>query len=315
MDSMEEDKKKLLKQLETEGDRCVVDLYNKYQDQQDNYIDITGYKKTAEELKNIRDAIHDEMNLKYNVAKEKRDVIDAGKGAILNVPGFFKKQAKVTEEAGKINKERLEYENAVKEARNETEQRLIERVKVDYKKCFEDRRNSIVIGSHDYWVDSSKQFKELLMKIVTGSNLAQEEKDDLNFYITNYELNEFEDNADQIFDADMFGKFLIEWEHLRILNIGELDLKKIANTFNDQLSKSIFNIYYTVKSKHTEEFDKWVRRFQLDVEENIVSLNPNLREINAMIEEETRRIDEMTERKNQIVSYHNDVIRMLDWRF
>lgn len=314
MDAMEEDKKKLLKQLENEGDNCVEILYKKYQDQQDQYIDFSGYKKTTEELKLIRDAIRDEMFIKYNVAKEKKDVIDAGKGAILNVPNLFKKQAKVSEEAGKVNKERIEYEQAVKAARNETEQRLIDRVKSDYKQCFENRRNSIITGSHDYWIDSSKQFKELLMKIVTGSNLAQEEKDDLNFYITNYGLNEFEDNADQIFDADMFEKFLIEWDHLRILNIGELDLKKIANTFNQQLEKSIFDIYYTVKAKHTEEFDKWVNRFQLDIEENIVSLNPNLREINEMIEEETRKIDEMTDRKNQIVSYHKDVVRMLDWR-
>lgn len=314
MDAMEEDKKKLLKQLENEGDNCVEILYKKYQDQQDQYIDFSGYKKTTEELKLIRDAIRDEMFIKYNVAKEKKDVIDAGKGAILNVPNLFKKQAKVSEEAGKVNKERIEYEQAVKAARNETEQRLIDRVKSDYKQCFENRRNSIITGSHDYWIDSSKQFKELLMRIVTGSNLAQEEKDDLNFYITNYGLNEFEDNADQIFDADMFEKFLIEWDHLRILNIGELDLKKIANTFNQQLEKSIFDIYYTVKAKHTEEFDKWVNRFQLDIEENIVSLNPNLREINEMIEEETRKIDEMTDKKNQIVSYHKDVVRMLDWR-
>ena len=192
---------------------------------------------------------------------------------------------------------------------------LIERVKSDYKHSFEERRNSIIIGSHDYWVEASKIYKDLLMKIVTGSDLAQEEKDDLNIYITNYELSDFEDNADQIFDADMFEKFLIDWENLKFLNIGSLDLKKIANTFNEQLAKSIFEIYFTVKSKHVEEFDKWINKFQLDIEENIVSLNPNLREINEMIEEETRRINEMTERKNKIVGYQNEVIKMLDWRF
>ena len=152
------------------------------------------------------------------------------------------------------------------------------------------------------------------MKIVTGSDLSQEDKDNLTFYITNYELSEFEDNADQIFDADMFEKFLIEWNNLRFLNIGELDLKKIAITFNTNLAKSIFEIYYAVKTKHTEEFNKWATRFQYDIEENIVSLNPNLREINAIIEEETRRIEEMTDRKNRIVGYHNDVKKMLDWR-
>ena len=76
----------------------------------------------------------------------------------------------------------------------------------------------------------------------------------------------------------------------------------------------MFDIYYTVKSKHVEEFSRWVNRFQYDIEENIVNLNPDLREINALIEEETRRIDEMTSRKEKIVAYHNDVIKMLDWR-
>ena len=190
----------------------------------------------------------------------------------------------------------------------------LERVKRDYRICFEERRDAIVVGSHDYWVESSKLYKELLMKIVTGSDLSQEDKDNLTFYITNYELSEFEDNADQIFDADMFEKFLIEWNNLRFLNIGELDLKKIAITFNTNLAKSIFEIYYAVKTKHTEEFNKWATRFQYDIEENIVSLNPNLREINEIIEEETRRIEEMTDRKNRIVGYHNDVKKMLDWR-
>jgi hypothetical protein len=113
----------------------------------------------------------------------------------------------------------------------------------------------------------------------------------------------------------MFEKFLIEWKSLRFLNIGELDLKKIANTFNSNLGQSIFEIYYAVKTKHTEEFTKWIARFQYDIEDNIVSLNPNLREINALIEEETRRIQEMTDRKNKIVEYHSDVKKMLDWRF
>ena len=314
MKEMEANKQKLLSELKSKGDECETDLFEKYQAQQDQFIDISKYKKMPEELKLIRDAISSDMQLKYNVVKEKKDVIEASKGAILSVPNIFKKQTKVSEEAGKVNKERLEYEQALKSARAETEQRLIDRVKSDYKQCFEDRRNSIIVGSHDYWVESSKHFKELLMKIVTGSDLAQEEKDDLNLYITNYELNDFEDNADQIFDADMFEKFLIEWENLRFLNIGELDLKKIANTFNEQLGKSIFEIYFTVKSKHEEEFGKWVERLQYDIEENIVSLNPNLREINALIEEETRRIDEMTDRKDRIVGYHKDVINMLGWR-
>lgn len=314
MKAMEENKKNLLKQLKAEGDRCVSDLNAKYQVQQDKIIDITCYKKSTDELKSIREVKRTEMYAKYDVAKEKQDLVDAGKGAILNVPNFFKKQAKVSDEAGKVNKERLEYEQAVKSANAETEKLLIERVKSDYKQCFEERTNQIIVGSHDYWVEGSKIYKDLLMKIVTGSDLAQEEKEDLNIYITNYELSDFEDNADQIFDADMFEKFLIDWETLKFLNIGGLDLKKIANTFNEQLSKSIFEIYYTVKSKHIEEFDKWVNQFQLDIEENIVSLNPNLREINEMIEEETRRINEMTERKNQIVGYQNDVIKMLDWR-
>lgn len=314
MEAMEESKKKLLSQLETEGNHCVSELNSKYQEQQDRILDISRYKKTSDELKNIREVIRDEMYKKYEVAKEKQDVVDAGKGAILSVPNFFKKQAKVSDEAGKVNKERLEYEQAVKSAKAETEQRLIERVKGDYKQCFEEKRNSIIVGSHDYWVESSKIYKDLLMKIVTGSDLAQEEKDDLNLYITNYEINEFEDNADQIFETDMFEKFLIEWNNLRFLNIGGLDLKKIANTFNDELGKAIFEIYFTVKSKHVEEFDKWVKTFQFDIEENIVNLNPDLREINELIEEETRRINEMTERKEQIVRYQKDVTNMLDWR-
>lgn len=314
MQAMEENKKNLLNQLKSEGDHCETDLNAKYQAQQDKIIDITRYKKSTDELKSIREVKRYEMYAKYDVEKEKQDLVDAGKGAILNVPNFFKKQAKVSDAAGKVNKERIEFEQALKAANAETDQLLIERVKTDYKQCFEERANSIIIGSHDYWVESSKIYKDLLMKIVTGSDLAQEEKDDLNIYITNYELSDFEDNADQIFDADMFEKFLIDWEKLKFLNIGGLDLKKIANTFNEQLAKSIFEIYFTVKTKHMEEFDKWVNRFQLDIEENIVSLNPNLREINEMIEEETRRINEMTERKNQIVKYQNDVIKMLDWR-
>ena len=314
MKAMEENKKNLLNQLKSEGNQCETELNAKYQAQQDKIIDITQYKKSTDELKSIREAIRADMYAKYDVEKEKQDVVDAGKGAILNVPNFFKKQAKVSDEAGKVNKERIEYEQAVKAAKAETEQLLIERVKSDYKQSFEERRNSIIIGSHDYWVEASKVYKDLLMRIVTGSDLAQEEKDDLNIYITNYELSDFEDNADQIFDSDMFEKFLIDWQNLKFLSIGGLDLKKIANTFNEQLAKSIFEIYFTVKSRHVEEFDKWVNKFQLDIEENIVSLNPNLREINEMIEEETRRINEMTERKNQIVGYQNDVIKMLDWR-
>ena len=314
MKAMEENKKSLLDQLATEGSKCSSELLAEYQTKQVQLTDISRYKKSADELKLIRDAIRDEMNAKYEVEKEKKDVFDAGKGAIFNVPNFFKKQASVADEAGKINKERKEYEQAVKAARSETEQRLIERIKTDYKQCFEERRNAIVIGSHNYWVDGSQEFKNLLMKIVTCSNLAQEEKDGLNLYITNYELNDFEDNADQIFDADMLEKFLIEWKNLRLLNVGELDIKKIVNTFNEQLEKIVFDIYYTVKSKHVEEFSRWVNRFQYDIEENIVNLNPDLREINALIEEETRRIDEMTSRKERIVAYHNNVIKMLDWR-
>lgn len=314
MKAMEENKKALLDQLATEGSKCSSEMLANYQAKQDQLTDVSRYKKTSDELKLIKEAIRDEMNTKYDVEKEKKDVFDAGKGAIFNVPNFFKKQANVTDEAEKIKKERQEYEQAVKAAKSETEQRLIDRIKTDYKQCFEERRNSIVLGSHDFWVDSSKQFKNMLMSIVTGSNLAQEEKDGLNLYITNYVLNDFEDNADQIFDADMLEKFLIEWKSLRFLNIGELDIKKVVSTFNEQLEKIVFDIYYTVKSKHVEEFSKWVNRFQYDIEENIVNLNPDLREINALIEEETRRIDEMSSRKEKIVGYHNDVIKMLDWR-
>lgn len=314
MQAMEEDKKNLLKQLKTEGDQYVSDLNAKYKELQDKFIDITRYKKSTEELKSIREVKHTDMYAKYDVAKEKQDLVDAGKDAIRGVPNYFKKQAKISDAADKVNKERVEYEMAVKAANAETDQLLIERVKTDYKICFEERTNYIITGSHDYWVEGSKIYKDLLMRIVTGSELAQEEKDDLKLYITNYELSDFEDNADQIFDADMFEKFLIDWDKLKFLNIGGLDLKKIANTFNEQLAKSTFEIYFTVKSKHVEEFDKWVNKFQLDIEENIVSLNPNLREINELIEEETRRINEMTERKKQIVGYQNDVIKMLDWR-
>ncbi|MCR5049283.1 MAG: dynamin family protein [Saccharofermentans sp.] len=314
MKAMEENKKNLLNQLATEGSKCSSEMLTNYQAKLVQMMDVSRYKKTADELKLIKEAIRDDMNAKYEVEKEKKDVFDAGKGAIFNVPNFFKKQANVADEAEKIKKERQEYEQAVKSAKSETEQRLIDRIKTDYKQCFEERRNLIVLGSHDFWVESSKKFKDLLMSIVTGSNLAQEEKDGLNLYITNYVLTDFEDNADQIFDADMLEKFLIEWKNLRFLNVGELDIKKIVNTFNEQLEKIVFDIYYTVKSKHVEEFSKWVNKFQYDIEENIVNLNPDLREINALIEEETRRIDEMSSRKEKIVGYHNDVIKMLDWR-
>ena len=311
---LEEDKKTLLHQLKSEGNKRTGEMYLEYQNQQDALVNVDKYKKTQAELKQIRDAIYDDMQVKYDVAKERRDVLKAGKGAILSVSNILKNQTTVTEEADKINKERLEYEQAIKDAKTETDERLIERVKSDYKQCFEDKRNTIVLGSRDYWVNNSIQYKELLMSIVTGSELAQEEKDGLNFYITNYKLSDFEDNADKIFDANMFERFLIEWNKLRLLNVGELDLKKIANTFNEHLDKSVFEIYYTVKTKHESEFDKWVRRFQYDIEENIVNLNPNLREINSIIEEETRRINDLVDRKEKIVGYRNDVKSMLDWR-
>ena len=190
MKAMEENKKNLLNQLKSEGDQYESDLNAKYKELQDTFIDITRYKKSTDELKNIREVKHADMYAKYDVEKEKQDLIDAGKDAILDVPNYFKKQAKVSDAAEKVNKEKNEYEQAVKAANAETDQLLIDRVKSDYKQCFEEKTNYIIVGSHDYWVEGSKIYKDLLMKIVTGSDLAQEEKDDLNIYITNYELSD-----------------------------------------------------------------------------------------------------------------------------
>lgn len=185
----------------------------------------------------------------------------------------------------------------------------------EFIKKLKDIFESMVQGSQKYWTSNTEALRNILAKIVTGSEvLSAERKDELERIIIEYKkLNLDLSHADIIFRIEEFerklkiGTFVL-WRS------DHLDLEKLSETYNEHIKEDVQKRYEDIESSHRESAYLWIENLLDAIRTNIVEYSPGLSKYAKRIQDLTREIEELSLRKKKLKDYTIRLDEMIDWK-
>lgn len=326
-EQLKNDEKKLISEIEISSDKSQKDYvveYDNYMESLDNEIIAVV---SAKELKEREESIEQVKKAEHNYdthSAEAKDSVDkmfeAFKNDGLNL--FKKHNAEAFKTLGEnlssgfteMNKKREAVEQVQKSVDKETAKNLLESVTEEFKCNFDSAQETLDKKSKQYWENKAQEFKNLLIKIVTGTNVLNEDKrQEIAEIIITYGSIVFENHAEEIFLGEDFKKGfkffdIVLWES------DKLDINKLSNKFNYEMLTNVTEMRKTIQTSHKDSFRKWKENLVSTIIANIVEYSPMLHSQAQIIKEETEKIHELESRQRQLSYYTESIRKMMDWK-
>ena len=214
-------------------------------------------------------------------------------------------------------KEMQENKNEMDTSRSEidkaTSDEIIGIVVGRYKKSIIDAQEKASAVTKKHWMDNAEALKNTLVAIITGSDaLSSKQREELTEIIINHQGLDVDDEANKIFVKAKYlkGQFF----GFRLSTSERLDTKRLANNFNDMITKSIKAMSADLNDNCYEAFKIWQTHLCSVIEENITELNPQLKQIAELIKEETDKINELADNQQTISSSLEAIKELMDWK-
>lgn len=214
-------------------------------------------------------------------------------------------------------KEMQENKNEMDNSRGEidkaTSDEIISIVVGRYKKSIIDAQEKASAVTKKHWMDNAEALKNTLVAIITGSDaLSSKQREELSEIIINHQGLDVDDEANKIFVKAKYLKGQIFG--FRLSTSERLDTKRLANNFNDMITKSIKAMSVDLNDNCYEAFKIWQAHLCSVIEENITELNPQLKQIAELIKEETDKINELADNQQTISSSLDAIKELMDWK-
>lgn len=169
--------------------------------------------------------------------------------------------------------------------------------------------------SREYWTHNTELIRELLARIVSGSEvLTNDRRQELERIIITYQQITFDSSAtNEIFDKVHFerkvkiGDFVI-WQS------DHLNIEKLARTYNTNLKQTVNERYASIENSHRESAHNWIQSLLDEIYTNIVEYSPELSKQAKQIQSMTKQIEGLIERKNRLKEYTKQLCTMMDWK-
>ena len=214
-------------------------------------------------------------------------------------------------------KEMQENKNEMDTSRSEidkaTSDEIISIVVGRYKKSIIDAQEKASAVTKKHWMDNAEALKNTLVAIITGSDaLSSKQREELTEIIINHQGLDVDDEANKIFVKAKYLKGQIFG--FRLSTSERLDTKRLADNFNDMITKSIKTMSVDLNNNCYEAFKIWQTHLCSVIEENITELNPQLKQIAELIKEETDKINELADNQQTISSSLEAIKELMDWK-
>ena len=169
--------------------------------------------------------------------------------------------------------------------------------------------------SREYWTRNTELIRNVLAKIVSGSEvLTEDRRQELERIIITYQQLAFEENMTE----EIFRKVHFE----RRVKIGDvvlwqsdhLNIEKLARTYNTNLKENVDLRYASFEQSHRESAHSWIQSLLDEIYTNIVDYSPELSKQAKQIQSMTKQIEGLIARKDRLKEYTEELCEMMDWK-
>ncbi len=186
-----------------------------------------------------------------------------------------------------------------------------------YKEQYGNQVIKIDSQSREFWAKATENIRKALLETVDsdGSDVLKEDrKNELEQIIISFDRIAFrEPDAESRFSKEDFQKKYSQ-KMLFWIAAGKLDLKKIENTYNEDIRWELHEAVTTIYQSHMGSAIEWIGQLFARIDNNIVEYNPNLFRMNQRIQElrENRRI--LSEMESQLDAYMGQFETLMSWK-
>ncbi len=182
-----------------------------------------------------------------------------------------------------------------------------------YRRSVCDFYSDIKMYLEKYWEKKENQLKKEIEKEITKLDiLSKEQQCEMVEMISVYKSTDYYYDIDKVFVKKDFlqGSFL----GIRFFDSERLDLKKLVNKYNDEISNVIIHTSSEMNDRYYDRFLKWKYRIIEDIKLNIVRYNPELKQIAEKIDAANIKIYQLEDNEHRFVTEYNKVKDMVDYR-
>lgn len=169
--------------------------------------------------------------------------------------------------------------------------------------------------SQAFWAEKTEAFRNILIHIVTGSDvLTDEKRRELEQIIITYDRIVFKENkAEVIFNRENFERRFRLFD-MTLWQSDHLDIKKLTQTYNSNVEEGVERRYRVVADSHRTSAHTWIRSLLDVINENIVEYSPELSKQAKQIRLMTEQIAELEQRQVKLRNYTEQLCSMMDWK-
>lgn len=192
---------------------------------------------------------------------------------------------------------------------------MLNYVAVEYKNRLREVYALLNDRSKEYWTTNMEELRDLLVTIVTGSDVLTDEwRTTLKHLIIEYKQIVFDENSiGEIFDFDRF-VLQIKVGNQTIWMSDHLNLEKLARAYNTNIVQNAENAYNIIEASHRESAHDWIRDLLNDIFENLVEYSPELSKQARQIQNMTKQIEGLKKRQAKLKEYTEQLCSMMDWK-
>lgn len=279
-------------------------------------------------LEKITETLHQENTEERHFSIQEKDYEDSknkiSSNTKKNIKEIFSGEGKFLDRIGKMKDDLVRDYTTLKESKSEkalaekeidkeTSDKLLKIVIEQYKKNTILAQEILSNSIKEHWQQNAQSLRNVLVDIITDSDaLSSTQRDELSKIIMNYQPLSFNDDADDVFIKARFlrGNLL----GIRLIDDEKLNTRKLANSYNDRISKVIAEMAVEMNKSSYSSFRTWKESLSAVIEENITEYNPKLRDMSDMIKEETEKITELEDNQSTIQHSLNAIEELMSWR-
>ena len=328
-EKLETDKKALIKSLDSAASKEQDEYTSAYSDYMNEFIKSSDETFSEQDLKAKEEEFTKEHEKSLDYVKRSDEEKNARSFMMKNfkenfVDAFKKRKAdsfKEIVEDFKTDYESIRDSSQIKkETRHKVDKQtadsLLYYVAEMYERKLEESFALLDTKSKAYWSQNTEKLRDILAKIVAGSEvLTESRRKELERIIITYKKIAFkEEPVETIFNKGNFVEKEIRIGRWVIREADRLHTDKLAKTYNSSIAKGIRARKQSIEESHKESALNWIQNLLDEICENIVDYSPELSNQAKQIRVMSEQIAEFENRQIKLGQYTKELQRMMDWK-
>lgn len=309
---LEDDKRNLIKSMESKSKEMRVDFYNAYDQKMKECYESEDFTFDKEEMQSIEKKILDKRRAANDLDGRWSDVKESGSSIFDNFGKPIDEFVKgVVQDFNDTLDDLHDLREAKFKADREAADELLKTITDNFTIRGDSATEHIDYVSRKYWEDNTDQVKKELSLIVAESaTLDDEKKRELETIIIEYDKVKFTEG--HVFERANFERKLYFMGHE--IDLNRLNTRKLADTYNKDYDSAVKKVAKEIKGSHNASFEAWTTQLVGKIIDNIVDYSPKLSEQSRQVAKEDDKIVKLTETIEKLTRYTNQIEGLISWK-